>query len=296
MTEYKLVYMDTSQEQTDAIPVRVASYSNTTWQGSWRQRSRAFWGTGFFGLFWGAGVGTIIGVTMLATSTIALAGLPIMILGCSAAGGAIGLAIADSVGAAAGAVGAGLGEWESRFKQMMVEAGLFKKDMVQKEPVSAALNRTEMVDTPEEVNLRGQMFKTLINWPAMISFVSIGVAVGTLFGAFGLFAVPASVAGTFTGPVVNTLVSAALGAGVGAIFGVNSPVISNHFNNFFSRIFSGEAFGKAPSPVIVPTPDLEAPAPTLPTEREQIMNRQHQFTKRIENERETAPSQAQLIQ
>jgi hypothetical protein len=170
--------MNSPNEQSDAIPVRVASYSNTTWQGSWRQRSRAFWGTGFFGLFWGAGVGTIIGGTLLAVGAISAVGLPIMILGCAAAGGGIGLAIADSVGAAAGAVGAGLGEWESRFKQMMVEAGLFRKDMVQKEPVSAALNRTEMVDTPEEVNLRGHMFKTLVNWPAMISFVVIGAAIG----------------------------------------------------------------------------------------------------------------------
>jgi hypothetical protein len=288
--------MDNSQEQNGAIPVRVASYSNTTWQGSWRQRSRAFWGTGFFGLAWGGGVGALIGGTMLAVSAITPVGLPIMILGCAAAGGGIGLAIADSVGAASGAVGAGLGEWESRFKQMMVEAGLFKKEMVQKEPISAALNRTEMVDTPEEVNLRGQMFKTIVNWPAMVSFVSIGAAVGSLFGAFGLFAIPASITGMVVGPVVNTAVAAALGAGVGGIFGVNSPVISNHFNNFFSRIFSGEAFGNKPSPVIVPTPDLAAPAPTPPTEREYIMSRQSEFTKRIASEREAAPSQAHIVQ
>ena len=66
-----------SEETTDEeAKIRVASYGNTTWQGGWRQRGRAWWGTGVVGTISGALIGAaLVGVEIwlgmpLTTSTI----------------------------------------------------------------------------------------------------------------------------------------------------------------------------------------------------------------------------------
>lgn len=260
----------------NSTPVRVASYSNTTWQGSWRQRARAIWGTGFFGLLWGAGVGVAAGAAIFAFgAAVSVAVIPALALAGAAAGGGIGMAIADSVGTTAGAVSAGMAEWESRFKQMMVEAKLFDKSMVTEEPVSAALNRTEMVDTPEEVNLRGRMFTKAVNWPGLITFALMGAALGLIFAQ----AVPASMlaaAGIKAGAAGASILAGVIGAGFGAVFGVNCPVFTNKMNNSFGKIFSGEAFGKKLEPVITPAPKLEPVAGLAPPTKREVLVAAHE--------------------
>lgn len=291
--------------------VRVASYSNTTWQGAWRQRSRAVWGTGLFGILWGAGIGGILTLGLAVAGVGTFVSAAVIVAGCAAAGGGIGIALGDSIGTAAGATGAGLAEWESRFKQMMVDAKLFDKSMVQKEPVSSALNRTEMVDTPEEVNLRGRMFKSIINWPAMITFVTLGAVLGATLGFAGLFTAPLGLTALATSlasslhisaPVASALIGGTLVAGAASAFGVNSPVISNHFNNLFSKVFSNEAFtGKKKAEMPVPVPEAPAQGPDI-TAREALILQQNEkiaaakgtqksFQDRLVSE---APSQQQL--
>ncbi|MBX9726582.1 MAG: hypothetical protein K2X09_04885 [Rickettsiales bacterium] len=313
--------MQPEQQNEKITPqVRVASYSNTTWQGAWRQRSRGVWGTGLFGVLWGAAVGGILSLTLLGLGAITVASawtaIPVLMVGLAAAGGGIGVVIADSVGSAAGAVGAGMAEWESRFKQMMLEAGVFSKEQVQKEPISAALNRSEVIDTPEEVNLKGHNFKTIVNWPAMVTFVALGAAFGALLGSFGLVTIPAGL-GIISSQAIganlgigmaaaNALVGAGLVGGAASVFGLNSPVISNTLNNMFSKVFSGELFGKPKKPEIYtpvpkPVPSAAASAATvreaLIVDQEQRIKQsktQASFQERLEHERMVVPGSNQI--
>lgn len=312
--------MQSDQPEKTTPQVRVASYSNTTWQGAWRQRSRGVWGTGLFGVLWGGAVGGILSVTLLGLGAITMAAawtaVPVLVVGLAAAGGGIGMVIADSVGSAAGAVGAGMAEWESRFKQMMLEAGVFSKEQVQKEPISAALNRSEVIDTPEEVNLKGHNFKTIVNWPAMLTFVTLGAAFGALLGSFGFVTIPAglgmlsstAIAGNLGigVPVANALIGAGLVGGAASVFGLNSPVISNTLNNMFSKVFSGEIFGKPKKPEIytpVPKPILGAPVSPATVREALIVDQEHRikqpkahasFQERLADERMVMPGSNQI--
>ena len=288
--------MQSNAPQSQNPQVRVASYSNTTWQGAWRQRARAVWGTGLFGLGWGALMGGIIaGALWSAGVFTAAAPALFLVAGLASAGCAAGLFIGDSVGTAAGAVGSGMAEWESRFKQMMVEAGLFDQKMVQKEPVSAALNRTEVIDTPEEVNVKSHMFTSLVNWKSMAVFAVLGFAMGGGLGYFGLITMPGAVTtliGTTAAKLtahlgiavstqaVSALFAGALVAGTAAAFGVNGPVVSNHLNNLFSKVFSNEIFGEKSKPYVhAPVPKIEHAAGEKLSPRETMIVKQDAVVK-----------------
>ena len=282
--------MQSNAPQSQNPQVRVASYSNTTWQGAWRQRARAVWGTGLFGLGWGALMGGIIaGALWSAGVFTAAAPALFLVAGLASAGCAAGLFIGDSVGTAAGAVGSGMAEWESRFKQMMVEAGLFDQKMVQKEPVSAALNRTEVIDTPEEVNVKSHMFTSLVNWKSMAVFAVLGFAMGGGLGYFGLITMPGAVTGLITttagalhvsAQVATALFAGTLVAGTAAAFGVNGPVVSNHLNNLFSKVFSNEIFGEKSKPYVhAPVPKIEHAAGEKLSPRETLIVKQDAVVK-----------------
>jgi hypothetical protein len=276
--------------------VRVASYSNTTWQGAWRQRARAVWGTGLFGLGWGALMGGVIAAALWSAGVITTP-MPaaILVAGLASTGCAAGLFIGDSVGTAAGAVGSGMAEWESRFKQMMLEAGLFTKEMVQKEPISAALNRSEVVDTPEEVNVKSHMFTSLVNWKSMAVFAVLGFAMGSGLGYFGLITMPGAVtsligttatawfpslAGDVAVKLTTALFAGTLVAGAAAAFGVNGPVVSNHLNNMFSKVFSNEIFGEKQKPYVhAPVPKIEHAAGEQLSPRETMIMKQDALVK-----------------
>ena len=276
--------------------VRVASYSNTTWQGAWRLRARAVWGTGLFGLGWGALMGGIIAGALWSAGVLTAATPALfLVAGLASAGCAAGLFIGDSVGTAAGAVGSGMAEWESRFKQMMLEAGLFTKEMVQKEPISAALNRSEVVDTPEEVNVKSHNFTSLVNWKSMAVFAVLGFAMGGGLGYFGLITMPGAVTslvgGTATAlsthlgmavsaKAVSAMFGAVLVAGTAAAFGVNGPVISNHLNNLFSKVFSNEIFGEKSKPYVhAPVPKIEDALGEKLSPREEMIMKQDALVK-----------------
>ena len=241
------------EDNKHSTKVRVASYSNMTWQGGWRQRARAWWGTGLAGILAGAAIG---GVMILVQAAFGGGFAPLVeiiesITVIAAAGGTIGLIMADSIGAAAGATSAGFAEWESRFKQMMLEAGVFDKSMVEKLPITATKNQTEVVDNEEEVNFRARWVDEVVNWPGLATFATLGASFGGLIGYFDLMpegmmtamdGFGEAIVGAGEAKAASAITGATLFSGMASLFGINFPILSNKLNNFFSKIFSKEIF------------------------------------------------------